>query len=151
MQKSIVWPALAITIFCLMMSVPIFHAMFFQYLNQSNFLPFLVWCIPFVWYGTTTNGPLLLILALILVTLGLIISINTIIYFGFVLALSWWAKFTWGKIIWILCAVSWMPSFAWFLLDFSPFIALIIRLCIAIIGTCAMSLENYYSIRARHD
>lgn len=109
-------------------------------LTRLSWLAFLIWIAPIVLYwlpgsllgaAQSPCNPVLLALALLCSLLGVIGSLNTLQYYGLALALAGIMPWSWGMLIWILCAVSWMPALTWLGSHVFPSYILVLRLALA--------------------
>lgn len=135
-------PALAILLYCLISSFPLFEAWWNSPFEKLSWIAFLVWIAPLTIQRASEPSFILLAFAVGATLLGTIGSLNTLKYIGLGFSLASFAPRGWAFPIWLIAAITWMPLYGWLSAHFFPSVSVPLKLGVVFLASAALALQN---------
>lgn len=138
--KSPPWIAIAVILYCAWVSRSIVVVWETSPLDRFSWIPLLIWLFPLKNMTETLSPGQIrgLTIGLAISFFGVIASVNTIKLAGLAVSLASLTPWNRRTLIWVCCAISWIPTLGWILVHFFPgageLIMLLIRIVIASFG-----------------
>jgi hypothetical protein len=131
--------SLAVVIYGAVQSRDLLHAWQHSPFDKFGWLAFFLWLLPLCFSKRSPNT-LFSSLGLLVIFGGSILSLNFLIYAGFAISVSAILGRGWRQIVWLLCAISWMPVFSYLLSRAWPSYILPARIALSLGGTAFLFL-----------
>lgn len=115
--------AVATILYCAWYAKSMFTAWQTSPLDQYGWVVFALWLIPAVRWSSALSKmqEISLRVAIAITFLGTLAGANTIKWVGLAVAVGSLIPWSWRTMVWVFCAVSWMPTFGWPLVHLFPY------------------------------